>query len=59
MYLDPCCLQFALIMEDRVIMSQLQLPVHSPVRQSVQDILAGTAGGLMTVLVGHPLDTIK
>jgi solute carrier family 25 carnitine/acylcarnitine transporter 20/29 len=32
---------------------------HSPLRQSVHDIIAGTAGGICTVLVGHPLDTIK
>jgi len=34
-------------------------PHHSPLRASLQDIAAGTAGGLCTVLVGHPLDTIK
>jgi solute carrier family 25 carnitine/acylcarnitine transporter 20/29 len=33
--------------------------LHSPLRQSLQDIAAGTVGGLCTVLVGHPLDTIK
>ncbi len=32
---------------------------HSQFRQSLQDIAAGTVGGLCTVLVGHPLDTIK
>jgi solute carrier family 25 carnitine/acylcarnitine transporter 20/29 len=33
--------------------------VHSSFRQSLQDIAAGTVGGICTVLVGHPLDTIK
>lgn len=42
--------------------SSSTMPINTTrenVIRSVQDILAGTCGGLMTVIVGHPLDTIK
>jgi len=31
----------------------------TPLVAAIQDIFAGTIGGMMTVLVGHPFDTIK
>jgi len=31
----------------------------SEVASAVKDVLAGTVGGICTVVVGHPFDTIK
>ena len=34
-------------------------PESSPLRRALKDILAGTAGGIGLVVVGHPFDTLK